>query len=190
MAVEIYTTEIDTRDNGLVETEDEMLQEQEELCRELGFERQVSRLRYMRKLIKREIPFKKLSAKEYEIYKKFLPRLYGESDFSSYNFDIIPSDVLLTLKECRNKRMFDWYDIRTMEQDKDPALFGFIQDDVYLLARWGDALIPFAEMEKSVDNKVRHGKTLYIIELILYFVVTLVFVLFLFAHRGVLSIIM
>ena len=159
MITEIYKIEVpNTVDellnndstNSLKSTEEKRIQENIELAKELGFEAQCSLHKIIYKKLN-NIPFKLLNTKEYLIWCRFLPTSYWQTQFHYYAFDIIPTDVLEIYKECIKDNIFETYKIKTPELLKnDPALFEFVGNNVYLIARWGESLLSFEKIKRKV----------------------------------------
>jgi hypothetical protein len=99
-----------------------------------------------------------ISDEEKNIWAAWLPTSYmSESsntqvkELRSYNFDAIPEGVLNEWQLAKSLDLFEEYEIRTPErQVQDPILIGWNNKIPYLIARWGESLIPFEEISKSV----------------------------------------
>lgn len=94
-------------------------------------------------------PYKALTAQEHRNLRRHFPCDYWVSDqrstmISGYAFDTIPLGVLKIIDRARRSELFDGIYIRTPERARisDPVLMGIAGDQVFLLARWGEALQP------------------------------------------------
>lgn len=83
-----------------------------------------------------------------------------------YDSGIIPIRVLQVIAFCKDNHFFDslriWHSAK--RKDKDPVLVGYIKDKEtswreksYVLARWGDALLPFEELMAQA-KVIAYGK--------------------------------
>ena len=119
-----------------------------ELLRELGLQAQLADLTYPR-----------LTQDEASVWEKFLPRIYGghQIGVKNYSFDEIPLEVLQEWKHAKDLKIFDRIFIRTPEKEiyPDPILLGWIDGgkDFWLIARWGESLLPFNEIRSLVEGK-------------------------------------
>lgn len=168
MQVEIYQTE--TLENSS-ETLTEMFEDWERrrrLVQELGLAGQQE---YMNKLeTARNVPFKLIDREEYRIWTRYLPTPYvedeeilkypssGSNRLVQYSFDLIPLPVLEIWQYCRQMSHFESYEIWTNEENSDPILIGRKDDLDFLIARWGESLKPFEEIEREVQHRSRRSE--------------------------------
>lgn len=108
-----------------------------------------------------------ISAEDLKTWRTWLPTAYSDanSGFANYRFDLMPTEVLAELEFSRKLDLFDHYEIWTPEQPKaqDPVLVGYLDQTPYLLARWGESLMPFEKIQELVQraNEIRKfGDTL------------------------------
>lgn len=78
--------------------------------------------------------------------------------WSVYTFDAIPINVRNFILNVRQKELFDMLELRTPEDSsaEDPALFGWVGNSCYLLARWGesdDTLLTTDQIKAGVDAR-------------------------------------
>lgn len=101
-----------------------------------------------------------ITDEERNIWAAWLPTSYMSESSStqirelrSYDFDTIPEGVLNEWQLAKSLDLFEKYEIRTPErQIQDPILIGWNNEIPYLIARWGESLIPFEEIRKSVQK--------------------------------------
>jgi hypothetical protein len=105
------------------------------------------------------IPYPKLSAEDWRVWKTFLPVRSQDIDKRTaadlshralYFYEGIPYGVTEEIR--RASHYFDTVEVwRKREFDKDPIAVGLIGGERYLIARWGmEKLIPFAKIKKSM----------------------------------------
>lgn len=126
--------------------------ERVELLREFGLKAQLADLSYPQ-----------LTPDEFLVWEKFLPRRYGGDGSGSYeikhySFDEIPLEVLREWKHAQDLEIFDRFYIRTPESavQYDPILLGYIfmSHNWWLIARWGESLLPFNEIRDLVFPRI------------------------------------
>ena len=129
-----------------------------QLCVKVGLNHQVQRLAIVEKQKQADIWYDRVSASDYAIWKNFLPTSYSwrgylpdnlgiRNIWGKYDFDIVPIEVLREIEFAQNLNLFEDFLIRTPErQQSDPAVFGIISGEFYLIARWGESLIPFKKI--------------------------------------------
>ncbi len=141
----------------LIEPQTETISTQ--LRKELGFERQQPPHSSPR-IQKAALFWPQLSPKEFAIWEWYLPTMYlrgsGYNEWAAYNFDIIPDDALVEIKEAIDMKVFDFMEIRTPERKHmtDPVVIGYVKIPGYdpigfLIVRWGESLIPFEEIRRQ-----------------------------------------
>jgi hypothetical protein len=85
------------------------------------------------------------------MWTRYLPTRYSDYQFKDFVFSDIPTDILQLYKTCKEQRLFESYSIRTPEKQKsDPILIGNSEYKSYLLARWGESLLPIDKIKKIV----------------------------------------
>lgn len=96
-------------------------------------------------------PYPEMSKKEHFVYGNTLPI---RTDVSKYNAGIIPLRVLQIIAYAKTVPMITGLEIWHPESAKeDPLLVGKAKHEngystiFYVLARWGDTLLPFASLE-------------------------------------------
>lgn len=121
------------------------------LYAELGFE----------KLSKRgngPIVYPQIYEEDWKIWKEFLPTAYyyNKDEWKDFSFDDIPLEVLREIKHVQSLRVFDNLAIRTPEKQLvDPLVCGIRHRghdhfDAYMIARWGESLLSFADVCRQV----------------------------------------
>ncbi len=105
------------------------------------------------------IPYAKLSAHDWGVWRTFLPFRSQSIDKraasnlsarSLYFYEGIPYEVTAEIRKA--SQYFDAVEVwRKREIDKDPIAVGVLGEERYLVARWGaEKLIPFETIKKSV----------------------------------------
>jgi hypothetical protein len=121
--------------------------------------------------------YPEISYKEAIIWEVWLPCRYSETRSSQgrtlreYSFDQIPLEVLEEWDIAKQLQLFKSFAIMTPETKvPDPILIGIGKDGrEYLIARWGESLMPFEEIENLVQkyfkrvNKVNKFGVVYLI---------------------------
>lgn len=159
MQIETYEIEEHTtegRDAFEVEAEAEALIES------LGLDGQRALLRASEDpdvATKTRIPYRRMTAEEDRVYATLYPE---HVDVSAYDVAPIPLRVLQVVAHARP--LFDRLEVwGPKTEDPDPVLIGTItkghRTEKYLLARWGDALEPFADLyDRAEAHLVRKWK--------------------------------
>ena len=178
MQVEIYQAQsaetIDPYRSSIFEKWEQRV----DLVRELGLSAQQKHLEVLEKA--REVPFKLLSPEERRIWRRFLParfledaaalregfqgRLMGrwsKSRLTDYNDDLIPVSVLEAWQHCRQMGYFESYEIWTPREDSDPVLIGQLGPLTFLIARWGESLMPFEEIKREMEELRRRQRRIF-----------------------------
>lgn len=104
------------------------------------------------------IPFPIMTAEEYQVYTLCFPERCTPEDFI---VETIPTRVLKLLKFVQNQNLFTEFIIHSTPSATvvDPVLIGALaikhpthnyteRTNYYLLARWGNSLLPFTELVK------------------------------------------
>ncbi len=145
MLIETYEVgEVDS--NGSSEQEPEALR----LIEELGLEGQKSLLCKTDEGTLR-VPYEKMTREQLIVYTSIFPE---HSRIERYSAGPIPVRILQVI--AHGKELFErleiWGPQVTMP---DPILVGILKNEHYLLARWGNALAPFAELKEKAINSLR-----------------------------------
>ena len=136
------------------ESKAEELNKRKELCKELGLKVQEKFSAFS--LLSPDMFCKRLSDKELKIWRMFLPTTsYRGDSLVDYRYDLIPTEVLQDWKLVKDLGLFESFEIQTPElKNPDPILIGIRKigdkDIRYLIARWGESLIPFKEIRLKV----------------------------------------
>jgi hypothetical protein len=95
-----------------------------------------------------------IDAKTWEIWAWYLPTAHWGIALQEYHFDLIPLEVLTEWQFAKSLDLFDAYWIRTPKTRKtDPILLGWRYGVPYLLARWGESLLPWETIQKIVARR-------------------------------------
>lgn len=141
-----------------VESNDIEIEDREQcadLCKTLGLEGQQS---LMSDETKEICPYRKMTKDEYFVYSKVLT---AHSDVKKYSDGPIPLRVLQVIAHATALEFFEEVKVWHAENAdiKDPIAVGVRKDgydrSYYLLARWGDALAPLAELRRFAVDKYR-----------------------------------
>lgn len=131
------------------------------LIEELGLEGQQELLREPDDSgVSTRIPYQKMTATERAVYSTLYPQRDSPEKYSS---GPIPLRVLQVVAHART--LFDHLEIwGPAEYDPDPVLVGingstYNPTDVFLLARWGDALAPFDELRERAHAEIERKFT-------------------------------
>jgi len=134
------------------------------VCQELGMFSQVNLAQYRIREIRKEamkecqigpeqLGYSKITEEDMKVWEVWLPKKYLEYQFSDYSFDQIPLEVTKEIKTVRALKLFDTLAIMTPEKVKvDPILIGWFDGVAYLIARWGESLIPFNKIKELVKE--------------------------------------
>ena len=159
MAVEIYLEPELEEMVGSVEVTEEWKQ----LAEELGMEGQL-------KLIapksegeenKNPSPYIHMNAKAERVFAILCPEVV---DYKKYDKSTIPRQVLREIALAEKEQFFDkiciWYD----DASPDPLVVGYIKVGTYeyvkhMIARFGDELLPFEELERKSINRLKKRMT-------------------------------
>ncbi len=110
-----------------------------------------------------------LTHEEYNVWCQWLPTGYRTDllrdyhaikQWNSYAFDFMPISVRDLIKTVQDQGIFEILEIRTPEKVTipDPALFGWIGNKQYLLARWGESdenLITFEQVKRGLTARAK-----------------------------------
>lgn len=114
----------------------------------------------------------RLSKKDYEVWCGWLPREYRDGVLSSqYAYDTPPLRVMEMIGKLKEMELFDSLTVRTPEKAQtDPALFGRLGMQWYLLAQWGESdesLIGFEQIKSGVKARRQFGQLIPVCLLLL-----------------------
>ncbi len=123
-----------------------------ELIEKLGLEGQKS---LSNKDTTTRMPYPEMTGDQEFVYSTLFPT---KTDVENYSAGIIPIRVLQVVAFLKQNNFFKkiriWHS--TGRKDKDPVLVGYgidpdasWRDKLFLLARWGDALLPFEELMRQ-----------------------------------------
>ena len=159
MAVEIYLEPELEEMVGSVEVTEEWKQ----LAEELGMEGQLKLItpKSGEESDKNPSPYIHMNAKAERVFAILCPEVV---DYKKYDKSTIPRDVLREIAMAERLKFFDkiciWYD----DASPDPLVVGYIKMGNYeyvkhMIARFGDELIPFEELERKSINRLKKRMT-------------------------------
>lgn len=125
----------------------------------------------LRVSLQRTIGYPLMTDEEQHVWRAYLPTTYttksapmmngvgfrpGTRSMEQYAFDLPPVSVLEFWQAEKAVGLFDVYEIWTQEVvPVDPILVAYREDvGPFLLARWGEALKPFAEIKQAVQARI------------------------------------
>ena len=155
MAVEIYLEPELEEMVGSVEVTEEWKQ----LAEELGMEGQLKLItpKSGEESDKNPSPYIHMNAKAERVFAILCPEVV---DYKKYDKSTIPRDVLREIAMAERLKFFDkiciWYD----DASPDPLVVGYIKVGTYeyvkhMIARFGDELLPFEELERKSINRLK-----------------------------------
>ena len=159
MAVEIYLEPELEEMVGSVEVTEEWKQ----LAEELGMEGQLKLIapKSREESDKNPSPYIHMNAKAERVFAILCPEVV---DYKKYDKSTIPRDVLREIAMAERLKFFDkiciWYD----DASPDPLVVGYIKVGTYeyvkhMIARFGDELLPFEELERKSINRLKKRMT-------------------------------
>ena len=159
MAVEIYLEPELEEMVGSVEVTEEWKQ----LAEELGMEGQLKLIapKSGEESDKNPSPYIHMNAKAERVFAILCPEVV---DYKKYDKSTIPRDVLREIALAERLKFFDkiciWYD----DASPDPLVVGYIKVGTYeyvkhMIARFGDELLPFEELERKSINRLKKRMT-------------------------------
>ena len=169
----IETYEVELPEDAISQLERDSLadelEQRKQLAKALGLTKQIELLdeRYQEAEWEKTIPFPRMTDHEWEVWHAYLPTRYQEEEHQvgnrslrHYRFDCIPFSVLALWNDLKEKQVFDAFEVWTPErQHPDPILVGLKKvgnewsRHYWLIARWGESLKPFAEIEEEVKTR-------------------------------------
>jgi hypothetical protein len=159
MAVEVYLEPELEEMVGSVEVTEEWKQ----LAEELGMEGQLKLItpKSGEESDKNPSPYIHMNAKAERVFAILCPEVV---DYKKYDKSTIPRDVLREIAMAERLKFFDkiciWYD----DASPDPLVVGYIKMGNYeyvkhMIARFGDELLPFEELERKSINRLKKRMT-------------------------------
>ena len=159
MAVEIYLEPELEEMVGSVEVTEEWKQ----LAEELGMEGQLKLIapKSGEESDKNPSPYIHMNAKAERVFAILCPEVV---DYKKYDKSTIPRDVLREIAMVKRLNFFDkiciWYD----DASPDPLVVGYIKMGNYeyvkhMIARFGDELLPFEELESKSIRRLKKRMT-------------------------------
>lgn len=102
-------------------------------------------------------PYRQMTQVEFFVYSRCFPRTVKLEDFNDH---VIPLRVLQAAALCKERGWFEQLWVMMQEVGKDdPVLVGSSSrhsiSDGHLIARWGDALLPFDQLAKQARARFR-----------------------------------
>lgn len=159
MQIETYEIEEIKSEVGTLAADHESL----ELIEKLGLEGQK---RLSNKETVTRMPYPQMTDDQDFVYSTLFPE---KSKVERYSSGIIPIRILQVISFLKENNFFEKIEIwhSSTRKDKDPVLVGYAKnlettwrDDTFLIARWGDALLPFEELMKQAKsiafNNLKH----------------------------------
>lgn len=134
-----------------LETLHENAEEWTKICEELGLQKQLQK---SGKIEKVGNPYMKIDPRSERVYKMLCSAVIP---YKEYDASTLPLEVLQEIRRCEENGWFHeiqiWYD----DKSPDPFLVGVETKQwgspKFLIARWGDELIPFEQMiAKAIDR--------------------------------------
>jgi len=145
------TMQVEVLYDQQVNAHPEVSEEVIKLLEEMGLNEQ---LKFYNKETKEiEFPFREFNKEELSVYRYCFPR---SSKLEEFNMEVIPLRVLEVIKKAKDCNKFMSIKIWHKEPGRikeDPIAVGCIKEGYtykfYPLARWGDALLSYAELKKQ-----------------------------------------
>jgi len=159
MAVEIY---LEPELSEMVGSE-EVTAEWRQLAEELGMEGQLKLIepKSSGETDKNPSPYIHMNKKAENVFAILCPEVV---DYKKYDKSTIPREVLKEIALAEKMKFFDqiciWYD----DASPDPLVVGYIKMGTYeyvkhMVARFGDELLPFEELERKSINRLKKRMT-------------------------------
>jgi hypothetical protein len=141
----------------------EVTEEWKQLAEELGMEGQLKLItpKSGEESDKNPSPYIHMNAKAERVFAILCPEVV---DYKKYDKSTIPRDVLREIAMAERLKFFDkiciWYD----DASPDPLVVGYIKVGTYeyvkhMIARFGDELLPFEELERKSINRLKKRMT-------------------------------
>jgi hypothetical protein len=138
-----------------LETLHENAEEWEQLCTGLDLKQQLKKIGKVERIAN---PYMKLDPRTERVYEMLCPR---KELYTVYKASTIPLEVLQEIHRCKENAWFPviavWYD----DKSPDPFLIGYdskkADANKFLIARWGDELLPFEQLMERAINRFREA---------------------------------
>lgn len=138
-----------------LETLQENANEWEQLCNGLDLKQQLNKVGKVEGIAN---PYTKLDPRTERVYEMLCPQ---KEIYNNYKASTLPIEVLREINRCKENGWFSliavWYD----NQSPDPFLIGYDgkKNDAnkFLIARWGDELLPFEQLLHKAINRYREA---------------------------------
>lgn len=124
------------------------------ICQELGLYKQLQKAGKVEKVGN---PYQKVDPRSERVFKMLCP---VSVNYKLYEASTLPLDVLQEISRCEKNGWFKhinvWYD----DKSPDPFLIGYDHKDEwqgnkFLIARWGDELLPFEQLVTKAINRFK-----------------------------------
>jgi hypothetical protein len=130
-------------------------EEWEQMCTGLGLEKQLKKAGKKEKVGN---PYMKIDPRTERVYRLLCPQRQLYTDYVS---STLPLEVLQEIHRCQENEWFPrievWYD----DKSPDPFLIGYDskkwEANKFLIARWGDELLPFEQLMDKVINRFKEA---------------------------------
>jgi len=140
-----------------LETLHENAEEWQALCTELGLDKQLSKSGTVERVGN---PYMKIDPRSERVYEMLCP---VKVDYSNYVASTLPIDVLQEIKRCKENNWFKKIQVWFDDKSPDPFLIGYEWADSesewqarkFLIARWGDELLPFEQLMAKAINRFK-----------------------------------
>jgi hypothetical protein len=135
------------------------------LCVELGLNKQAALADNSNEL--KAPPYMFIDPKTERIIKLICP---VGVDYKEYNQSTIPTDVLEEILKCKTNGWYEAIQIFYDNKSPDPFVIGILKTGEWtkarhLIARWGNELLPFEELERKALQRLKDGITPHIAEM-------------------------
>jgi hypothetical protein len=138
-----------------LETLPKNAEEWEQLCTGLDLKQQLKKIGKVERIAN---PYMKLDPRTERVYEMLCPQ---KELYTAYKASTLPLDVLQEIQRCKKNEWFPaiavWYD----DKSPDPFLIGYdskkADANKFLIARWGDELLPFEQLMERAINRFREA---------------------------------
>lgn len=134
------------------------------ICQELGLEGQTKLAEKSPEL--KPPPYRAIDPKTSRIIRALCPE---KSTVANFSVSTIPLDILKEVKKCRENGWYHEIYVFYDNKSPDPFLVGKLTSQwgspYHLIARWGDELLPFEELEIKAVNRLMGDAKVALIEL-------------------------
>ena len=129
-------------------------EEWEQLCTGLELKQQLKKIGKVEKIPN---PYVKLDPRTERVYEMLCPQ---KELYTDYKASTLPLEILQEIHRCKENEWFPviaiWYD----DKSPDPFLIGYDSKkggNKYLIARWGDELLPFEQLLEKAINRYKEA---------------------------------